>query len=190
MKKIFSLVFVSALGGALTLGTYKLFIEKENVTALEQSKSNPYTIPVSYNTNYTPLAKGETIDFTTAAEKTINSVVHVKNTTTSSGKTTFEDLFFGRRSQRSQIGTGSGVIFSSDGLIITNNHVIVGAQSISVTLNNNRTYEAELIGTDPKTDIALLKIDAEEPLPFTTFGDSDTTLSNTGCDFDRLPSNN
>ncbi len=173
MKKIFTLVFASALGGILTLGSYKLFIEKENPTVFEQSKASPYTIPASYITNNTALAKGETIDFTTAAEQTIHSVVHVKNTTTSSGQTTFEDLLFGRRSQRPQIGTGSGVIISADGLIVTNNHVIDGAQSITVTLNNNKTYEAELIGTDPKTDIALLRINADEDLPYTTFGDSD-----------------
>jgi len=173
MKKIFTLIFVSALGGALTLGAYKLFIENDNTVAIEHLKSTPFTIPVNYNTNNSPLVKSETIDFTSAAEKTINTVVHVKNTTTSKGQNTFEDLFFGKRSQRPQIGTGSGVIFSPDGLIITNNHVIEGAQSISVTLNNNKTYEAKLIGTDSETDIALLKIDTDEDLPFTTFGDSD-----------------
>jgi Do/DeqQ family serine protease len=87
---------------------------------------------------------------------------------------TIEDLFFGRRSQRPQIGTGSGVIISADGYIITNNHVIDGAQSITITTNDNKTYEAELIGSDPKTDIALLKIDTKENLPYSTFGDSDT----------------
>jgi Do/DeqQ family serine protease len=87
---------------------------------------------------------------------------------------TIQDLFYGRRSQRRhQIGTGSGVIISPDGYIITNNHVIDGAESISITTNHNKTYEAELIGTDPKTDIALLKIDADEPLPYATFADSD-----------------
>jgi Do/DeqQ family serine protease len=101
-------------------------------------------------------------------------VVHVKNLTNSSGQLTFEDLFFGRRSKSPQIGTGSGVIINADGYIITNNHVINNAQQISVTMNNNKTFIAELIGTDPKTDIALLKIDADEDLPFITFADSDT----------------
>ncbi|TJY36110.1 trypsin-like peptidase domain-containing protein [Pontimicrobium aquaticum] len=175
MKKIFSLVLVSALGGALTLGTYKVFIEKEDRTTLQETKTSPYTIPVSYKSVNTKLPMGESVDFTTAAEKTIHSVVHVRNTTTSSGIMTFEDLFFGRRSQRPQIGTGSGVIISPDGMIITNNHVIDGAEEITITLNNNKSYEAELIGTDPKTDIALLKIEADEDLPYTTFGDSDTS---------------
>ncbi len=175
MKKIFTLVFVSALGGALTLGAYILTIEKDSNITLEQKQPNKSTfaIPVNYNSTYSNLAKGETIDFTTAAEKTINTVVHVKNTTMSSGQMTIEDLFYGRRSQRPQIGTGSGVIISADGYIITNNHVVDGAQSISITTNHNKTYDAELIGTDPKTDIALLKIDSDEDLPYTTFGDSD-----------------
>ncbi|MCK5401151.1 MAG: trypsin-like peptidase domain-containing protein [Flavobacteriaceae bacterium] len=173
MKKILTLVLVSALGGVLTLSAYKLFIEKDNnITLSQTSDSIPIAIPVKYNATNTNLTSSVNIDFTTAAEKTINTVVHVKNTTISSGHMTIEDLFYGRRSQRQQIGTGSGVIISPDGYIITNNHVIVGAQSISITTNHNKTYEAELIGTDPKTDIALLKIDADEPLPYTTFADS------------------
>src|SRR5690606_4302861 len=79
----------------------------------------------------------------------------------------------GRRSQRPEIGTGSGVIISADGYIITNNHVIDNSQELSVTLNNNKTYNAKIVGTDPNTDIALLKIEADEDLPFITFGDSD-----------------
>ena len=175
MKKIFTLVLVSALGGALTLGTYKLFIEKEDSIAQQQTNNTPFAIPVNYKSVNTNLPSGETIDFTTAAEKTIHSVVHVRNTATSSGSMSFEDLIFGRRSQRPQVGMGSGVIISPDGMIITNNHVIDGAQKISITLNNNKSYEAELLGTDPKTDIALLKIETEEDLPYTTFGNSDAS---------------
>lgn len=175
MKKIFTLVLVSALGGALTLGTYKVFIEKDENIEQQQTHTSPFAVPVNYKSVKTSLPLGQAVDFTSAAEKTVHSVVHVKNTTTSSGAYTFEDLFFSRRSQRSQIGTGSGVIISSDGMIITNNHVIEGAQEISVTLNNNKSYKAELLGTDPKTDIALLKIEADEELPYTTFGDSNNS---------------
>jgi Do/DeqQ family serine protease len=174
MKKILTLVLVSALGGIFTLGTYKLFIEKENYTELKQaSVLTPIAVPVNYNTANKNLTTESTIDFTIAAEKTINTVVHVKNTTINSGQTTLEDLFHGRRYQRQQIGSGSGVIISPDGYIITNNHVINGAQSIAITTNHNKTYKAKLIGADPKTDIALLKIDADENLPYTTFADSD-----------------
>jgi len=174
MKKILSLVLVSVLGGIFTLGAYKLFIEKENNPEIEQSELyKPVSFPVSYNATTSNLPVESAIDFTKAAEKTINTVVHVKNTSVSTGQMTIQDLFYGRRSQRSQIGTGSGVIISPDGYIITNNHVIESAESISITTNHNKTYEAELIGTDPKTDIALLKIDVEDSLPYTVFSNSD-----------------
>ena len=174
MKKILSLVLVSVLGGIFTLGAYKLFVEKDSYTELKQtSVLKPIAIPANYSSEYKSLTTESTIDFTIAAEKTINTVVHVKNTSVNSGQITLEDLLYGRRSQRQHIGTGSGVIISPDGYIITNNHVIDGAQSITITTNNNKTYDAELIGTDPKTDIALLKINADEPLPYTRFADSD-----------------
>jgi len=174
MKKILTLVLVSALGGVLTLGSYKFFIEKDdNSNAVEnhQLTKLPSAIPTNLNTN---LALANP-DFVNAAENTIHTVVHVQNTAVNSGRMTMEDLFFGRRSQRPQIGTGSGVIISADGYVITNNHVIDGAQSLMITTNDNKTYDAELIGSDPKTDIALLKIEADEPLPYSTFGDSDSS---------------
>jgi Do/DeqQ family serine protease len=174
MKKILTLVGVSVFGGLVALGTYKQFVEDKQQIALENESQVPMTIPVNLGTTHTNLSNlAGNIDFTLAAEKTLNTVVHVKNTTISKGYTTYEDLFYGRQSQRQQVGTGSGVVISPDGLIITNNHVIDGAQSISITTNNNKTYEAELLGTDPTTDIALLKIETDEDLPYTTFGDSD-----------------
>ena len=175
MKKILSLVLVSALGGAITLGAYKLFIEKNNIQTVKTENSElPISIPVNLKTTNTNLANATSIDFSIAAENTINTVVHVKNTTISRGYTTFEDLFLGRARERAQIGTGSGVIISPDGYIITNNHVIDNAQSIEISTNDNKTYNAELIGTDPNTDIALLKINTDEELTYTTFGDSDS----------------
>ncbi len=174
MKKILSLALVSLIGGVFTLGAYKLFIEKDSNTELQQAPIiTPISIPVNFSNTSKNLAAESTIDFTMAAAKTINTVVHVKNTSVSTGQMTIQDLFYGRSSQRHQIGTGSGVIISPDGYVITNNHVIDGAQSISITTNHNKTYTAELIGTDPKTDIALLKIDADEPLLYTTFANSD-----------------
>ena len=171
MKKILTLVLVSALGGIITLGSYKLFLEEEKPILVATETVSPIFLPTS-NIN-TLINTEKAPDFTVAAENTVNAVVHVKNLAQNSGQMTFEDLFFGRRSQSPQIGTGSGVIINTDGYIITNNHVITNAQEISVTMNNNKTYVAELIGTDPKTDIALLKIDSDEDLPFITFADSD-----------------
>lgn len=172
MRKILSLVMVSVLGGTITLGAYKTFFEKEQKTVFTESKPVSNYIPATYkttNTNFT----AENIDFTTAAEKTVNAVVHVKNETTSAGQLSLQDIFMGRVPQSKQTGSGSGVIISPDGYIITNNHVIDGSDKLSITLNNNKTYNASIVGTDTKTDIALLKIESDTALPYTTFGDSD-----------------
>src|SRR5690606_21130038 len=166
----FSLVLVSALGGILTLGAYKLLLEDNQKVVLATQESSPTIL----TTNTSGVYKAyENPDFVNAAENTVNTVVHVKNLAVNRGQITFEDFFFGRRSQRPEIGTGSGVIISADGYIITNNHVIDNSQELSVTLNNNKTYVAKIIGSDAKTDIALLKIDTNEDLPFATFGNSD-----------------
>jgi len=169
MKKFMSILFVSALGSGLTISAYKLFFETSKPYEIVESRALT-TTTVSGSNSLNSIE--ETVSFTFAAEKTLPTVVHVKNTTISKGYTSYEDLFFGRSQQRAQIGTGSGVIISSDGYIITNNHVIEGAQSIEISTNDNKTYSAELIGTDSNTDIALLKIEPLEPLSYLTFGDS------------------
>jgi len=169
MKKFISTLLVSALGGAIALCTYKSFIEQSVQNKIVESHALS-TLPVVKKNYSDPTEK--TVNFISAADKTLPTVVHVKNTTTSKGYTSYEDLFFGRSQQREQIGTGSGVIISSDGYVITNNHVIEGAQSIEISTNDNKTYTAELIGTDSNTDIALLKINPSEPLKYLTFGDS------------------
>ena len=172
MKKFLSFVGVSAFGGALTLFAFTQWLEPKFMSEDNKAKKSPIMLPV----NYTPNSDGgSNVDFTLAAEKTLHAVVHVKNTTMSKGYTSFEDLFFGRPQGRAQVGTGSGVIIAPDGYIVTNNHVIQGAQSIEVTTNDNKTYSAELIGADPTTDIALLKINGDEDFDYTTFGDSNTT---------------
>lgn len=172
MKKILTLVLVSVLGGFITLSTYKLLLEDKHTEEISSIQNQPNFIPTNYyKTNLA--SADEQPSFVEAAEKTVHAVVHVKNTAVVSSPNTLEDFFFGRRSQRAQVGTGSGVIIDKNGYIITNNHVIDGAREISITTNDNKIYEAKLIGTDPKTDIALLKIEADEDLPFVTFGDSD-----------------
>ena len=172
MKKILTLIIVSFLGGALTLSAYKLFIENPDTQLVETKQESPSYFPTSYsNTN---LSSDELApNFVSAAEKTVHAVVHVKNTAVVSSSNSLQDYFLGKRSQHAQVGTGSGVIIDPNGYIITNNHVIDGAREISITTNDNKIYVAKLIGTDPKTDIALLKIDADEDLPYATFGDSD-----------------
>ena len=114
------------------------------------------------------------VDFTIAAENTVNAVVHVKNITISRGPSNIFEFFYGYGEQaRPQVGTGSGVIISPDGYIVTNNHVIAGANQLTVTLNDNKTYDARVVGTDANTDIALVKVDPDAPLPYLAFGDSD-----------------
>jgi len=173
MKKILTLVLVSVLGGAITLSAYKLFLEKDTIVANSASMEQPLFVPAKYDTKTANLLNTENPNFVLAADKTVHAVVHVKNTAIVSVPNSFEDYFFGRKSERAQVGTGSGVIISPDGYIITNNHVIDGAKELSITLNDNHIYEAKVIGSDSKTDIALLKIDADEDLPYITFGDSD-----------------
>jgi Do/DeqQ family serine protease len=175
MRKIGSLFLVSIFAGAVTLGAYKFFFENPQYALLPAE-----TGATVFNTSLTPTsAKGagiNEVDFTVAAENTVNAVVHVKNVTANSGPRSLSDFFFGSQSEsRPQIGVGSGVIISSDGYIVTNNHVVANASQLQVTLNNNKSYEAELVGTDPNTDIALLKIKVDEKLPYLAFGDSDNT---------------
>jgi len=172
MKKIISLILVSMLGGFFTLGAYKIFIEKSDVV-YEQSSNNSLQ---NYKASYTKSSgfAAETTDFTEAAEKTLSAVVFVKNKSVYITRNPMEEYLYGRSSARQhiQVGTGSGVIISADGYIVTNNHVIENATEIEITLNDKKTYEAKLIGTDPANDIALLKIDAID-LPYVAFANSD-----------------
>ena len=167
MKKYTGLLFVSLLSGAITLGAYKVLFEN-------QKTSSAVTLAPNYAKNVNLGA--ESIDFSAAAESTLHNVVHVKNVTVSNvPRNPIMEYFYGYQGnqQQTQIGTGSGVIISEDGYIVTNNHVIQNATELEITLNNNKSYKAKLIGTDTKMDIALLKIDAEEKLPYIVFGDSD-----------------
>lgn len=168
MKRLSSLFLVSLLSGATTLGAYKLFIEKD-------AQGNSIVTQAPNYTNRTVGLGAENVDFTTAAENAVHSVVHVKNVSVRTVYNPIMEFFYGSRGgqQQEQIGTGSGVIISQDGYIVTNNHVIKDASELEVTLNNKKVYKAKLIGTDSKMDIALLKIDADEKLPFSSFADSD-----------------
>ncbi|HET8737963.1 MAG TPA: trypsin-like peptidase domain-containing protein [Pricia sp.] len=175
MKRIASTFLVALFAGAVTLGTYIYFFENTDYAVVTDSPRASV-----FETSLVPTSsKGagiNEVDFTTAAENTVNAVVHVKNVTISrSQPSNIMEFFYGHDGgpERAQVGTGSGVIISQDGYIVTNNHVIANANKLQVTLNNNKTYDAELIGTDPNTDIALLKIDADRELPYLAFGDSD-----------------
>ena len=117
--------------------------------------------------------KTEMGDFSDAAETAVHTVVYVKVVKRAAKMpSSIMDLIFGFATPKDQVGMGSGVIIREDGYIVTNNHVIAGADQIEVTLENNKSYPAKLVGTDPATDIALLKID-EDSLPAIALGDSD-----------------
>ncbi|MDP5100827.1 MAG: trypsin-like peptidase domain-containing protein, partial [Nonlabens sp.] len=174
MKSFFKSVGMAVLGGAVVLGSYKMFFEESELTSLTTSSEISNKLPVQ-QVAYTGSAPINTVDFTEAADRTIHAVVHVKNTTSASGAITMQDLMYGRTPSREAVGTGSGVIITQDGYIVTNNHVIAKSKNLEVTLNNNKSYPAKLIGTDEKSDIALLKIETDEELPYITFGDSNQT---------------
>ncbi len=115
-------------------------------------------------------------NLTFAASKTIDAVVHVKNTSIVEESDSWALQFFYGDDSKKKVGTGSGVIISPDGYIITNYHVIENSSEVIVTTNNNKEYEAEIIGFDEVTDIAVLKIDSNIKLDYIFFGDSDSTL--------------
>jgi len=174
MKKIrkFTVTLLLVVAGAfIAVWTYSTFFDKPDIITIKEEQ------PVKYAAISND---GETVltDLTYAAEKSINTVVHIATQSVRGGGWTsgnpFFDELFGMRQQQPQLarGFGSGVILSEDGFIVTNNHVIDDAQNIKVILNDNREFEARLIGTDPSTDIAVLKIEAEN-LAFITFGNSE-----------------
>lgn len=173
MKKIAGLLSVAVLAGIITLGSYILFIEPPTTVTIQPTQTPQQAIykPANYSI---PAAAVSGVDFTEAAERTVNGVVHVKNVQEyKQPRNMMEFIRGGGQSGKGIVGAGSGVIISEDGFIITNNHVIDGASEVEITLNNNKTYKAEIVGADTKADIAILKINADESLPYIPFGDSD-----------------
>lgn len=177
MKKLLSTLVIAAVGGAAAL-----FVQHSFYT----EKPQAYTIN---NAPQVRFVSGGGIasnapDFTAAAEASVNAVVHIK--TESEDKYNalaydpFHQYFYGQPQQRIQQGSGSGVIIDKNGFIVTNNHVIANADKIEVILNDKRTYKAELIGADPQTDLALIKI-KETNLPFMPYGNSDNVKVGEWC---------
>lgn len=171
-------VIIALLSSGITLGAYSLLNLGSSHTigdapsAFTSSVSNIQNVP------------GNPGEFTFAAEKTTPAVVHIKTKMTArqsrQSSSPFDDFFgfgdpFGGRRQQApqtQEASGSGVIISSDGYIVTNNHVVQEAEEVSVILNDKREFKAKVISTDPSSDLAVIQIKAEN-LPFLTFGDSD-----------------
>jgi len=158
------------------------FVAQSGVFVKETIIQNPDQNQTSNQFASLNIASPAPDNFTEAADKSLNAVVHVKTTIAGqdvSSNDPWMQFFFGpgyqNRPHRPQMGSGSGVIISDDGYIVTNNHVIDKADIIQVSLNNNKTYDAKLVGTDPTSDIALLKIQAETNFPYLDYANSDQT---------------
>lgn len=170
VKQFSSMLFVALLSGIFSVFIYQKLVNPNTVTVVENKI--PTSNGVLTNLN---IKDGSLTNFEYAAEISTNAVVHIKTESVYQQQIDpFYEFFYGRSfKQQPQVvqGAGSGVILSDDGYIVTNNHVIDRTSTINVTLNNKKTYKAELIGTDPSTDLALLKIDAKN-LPSVGFGNS------------------
>ena len=175
-----TVVAVSAAVASVT--TYKV-LEKRDVAA--QIVAADSGLQIHKASMPQTFGMQERVDLTDAADKSLHAVVHIKSTENSKTRTVrrapdIYDFFFGDGMGRQQeirtqprVGFGSGVILTEDGYIVTNNHVIDGADEIDVTLNDNRSFKGRLVGSDDKTDLALIKIEVDEKLPALPVGDSD-----------------
>lgn len=175
MKNLKLVLFVALLSTAIAVSVSYVMSPK-NSKVIIQEASTPMVL--AGNPDGPGLMPG--IDFTEAAEKTTEAVVHIRSTVSSNASPVmppnpFRDFFgddFFPNQPRERQASGSGVIISEDGYIVTNNHVVDKASRIDVTLNDNRSFEATLVGTDPSTDLAVIKIE-EENLDFLAFANSD-----------------
>ena len=173
-KNLIGGLLMALLGAAIALFAYTKINAKSSGTPAGDSSSVEIRNADALLTSMT-MQEGQ-IDFTYAAEMTVHAVVHVrtKSMVGPEASNPIWEYFYGDRysKPREVAGYGSGVIISADGYIITNNHVIEDAENVEVKLNDNRTFQAEIVGRDPSTDIALLKVKASG-LPFVKYGDSD-----------------
>lgn len=171
LKKVIFTLLVALVGGFVALWSYTQFFDDPKIITVEQDQPMTYTsLPVNYS--------GNLPDLTFSAENSIHAVVHIKVIQKGGyySSNNLLDYLFGdggyRQQQTPRQGAGSGVIISADGFIVTNNHVIDNADEISVILNDKREFKAKLIGSDPSTDLALVKIDAAN-MPVLKFSNSD-----------------
>ena len=174
LKKAISFLLIAGLGGAA--GAYIYSSSSSTGFSISQ-KNNSSNAGVQY-VNMPNAVDAALPDFTKAADMTVHAVVHVKTfySNKSMGFNPFGynpfDLWGRPQQAPQQESSGSGVIITDDGYIVTNNHVVENAEKVEVTLNDNRTFSAKVVGTDPSTDLALLKID-EKGLPYVPYGNSD-----------------
>lgn len=178
MKRFGSLMLAAVMGSVITLAAYNWLGPEQNIKL--DYLTNVPTANVAYSVN----EKGEVVplDFTQTAAMVTDAVVHIMSTQSQSRQTQSDQNnpfreFFGpeggqRFDMRPAQATGSGVIINANGYIVTNNHVVKDADLVEVTLHDNRTFKGEVVGTDPDTDLAVIKI-TEKNLPHLAFVDSD-----------------
>ena len=173
-KYLFGGLLMALLGAVIALVAYTRIVDKPAAIFLKDTSQIETPEAKAYLTAL-QMQPGQ-VDFTYAAEQTVHAVVHVRTKTmVQQPQNPIMEWFYGDRYSsrpREVAGYGSGVIITPDGYIITNNHVIENAENIEVKLNDNRVLAAEVIGRDPSTDIALIKVKAEN-LSFLKYGDSD-----------------
>tara|TARA_A100001011_G_scaffold7265_1_gene8343 strand:- start:5708 stop:6844 length:1137 start_codon:yes stop_codon:yes gene_type:complete len=177
MKLYSKILLISIVSSLLVFTIINRIDNKFNSKLTSELVDNEFSsisIPANFNQN--KYANSSLPDLTFAASKSIDAVVHVKNTSIVKDSDSWALQFFYGDDSRKKVGTGSGVIISPDGYITTNYHVIENSTEVIVTTNDNREYEAEIIGFDEVTDIAVLKIDTDSDLDYIFFGDSDSTL--------------
>ncbi len=167
-RKLLGTFLVALIGGLIAVFIYAKIVPKEERVVTEKIQQ-PY--------NFANLPAGmdpTTFNFVQAAQKSVEAVVHVKTQSTRQAYNPILDFFYGDglRDAQPVLGFGSGVIISEDGYIVTNNHVVENSEKVYITLNDKREFEAEVVGTDPSTDLALLKV-REEGLQFIPWGNSD-----------------
>ena len=176
MKLYLKILAISIASSVITLLLFSRINNKDKIdyeTKLISDSISEFSIN---NTVQRNLGGSTLPDLTFAASKTIDAVVHVKNTSIVEESDSWALQFFYGDDSKKKVGTGSGVIISPDGHIITNYHVIENSSEVIVTTNDNKEYEAEIIGFDEITDIAVLKIKSDINLDYIFFGDSDSTL--------------
>ena len=176
MKLYIKILSVSTLCSILTLLLYSSVSKNDKLDYQTKFISDSVSAFSVKNTTQKNFGTSSLPDLTYAASKTIDAVVHVKNTSIVEESDSWALQFFYGDDSKKKVGTGSGVIISPDSYIITNYHVIENSSEVIVTTNNNKEYEAEIIGFDEVTDIAVLKIDSNIKLDYIFFGDSDSTL--------------
>ena len=176
MKLYIKILCISTFCSMLTLIAYSRVSKNDKIDYQTKFISNPVSAFSVNNITQKNLGTSSLPNLTFAASKTIDAVVHVKNTSIVEESDSWALQFFYGDDSKKKVGTGSGVIISPDGYIITNYHVIENSSEVIVTTNNNKEYEAEIIGFDEVTDIAVLKIDSNIKLEYIFFGDSDSTL--------------